>query len=82
MHQILFQKEHVPGPLLGRDFLWFYSLKRPFNPCIFGSGWLLKQHSASSSGLSYRKVLRLSRSLGIELQQETSYFGCMMNPFI
>ena len=39
MHQILFQKDHVPGPLLGRDFLW--SLKRPLNPCILGSGWLL-----------------------------------------
>ena len=43
MHQILVQKGHVPGPLLGRDFLWFDSLKRPLNPCILGSGWLLKQ---------------------------------------
>ena len=41
MHKILFQKDHVPEHLLGRDFLW--SLKRPLNPCSLGSGWLLKQ---------------------------------------
>ena len=36
------QKGLVPGPLLGREQLWFESLKRPLNPCILGSGWLLQ----------------------------------------
>ena len=50
------QKGHVPWPLLGRDQLWFDSLKRPLNPCILGSGWLLQGVSKVRSDFLLAKI--------------------------